>query len=402
MAEVAMRTTRVFADIMAAWLGGKRGILLQGGTSSTKTWSVMQFLHLVASSAKSDLIISVTSESLPHLKLGCIRDYFRIISSSPDIDSHWSKTEFVYKYPRALLEFWGADNEGKARGPRRHILFVNEGNNVPWGTVEAAEVRTEKFIIVDWNPTGEFWAHNYESGGTLVPGWLSDPRFAYSHSTYLDAKDVLPQSVIEAIEAKRDRDPNWWSIYGLGLTGNVEGLVYPAFKQVKELPKGDYFYGLDFGYVDPAVLTKHVIVGDCLYSQELICETGLTNDVLARKMDLLGVRKNYDEIFADSAEPKSIEEIALKGFNIKPCEKGQGSVEYGIQKVNQYLQFWTEGSLNCIKEQRNFRRIEDKNGKFTEKTTHDFSHGMDSRRYAVSSHIDRVGGSSNKILIVGW
>ncbi|MDP2731062.1 MAG: terminase large subunit, partial [Dehalococcoidales bacterium] len=152
-------------------------------------------------------------------------------------------------------------------------------------------------------------------------------------------------------------------------------------------PDGDPFYGLDFGFTgDPAALSKHVIIGENLYSQELFYETGLTNDQIARKMDLLGVRRNYDEIWADSAEPKSIEEIYLKGFNIKPAEKGPGSVEYGIQKVNQYKQFWTKDSLNAIKEQRNFRYIKDKEGRLTDKTMHIFSHLMDSRRYALSSH----------------
>jgi len=100
-----------------------------------------------------------------------------------------------------------------------------------------------------------------------------------------------------------------------------------------------------------------------------------------------GIRKNFDEIWADSAEPKSIEEIYQEGYNIKPAPKGEGSVEYGHQKVRQYKQYWTKDSLNCIKEQRNFRYIADKNGKLTEKTTHLFSHGMDSRRYFIAGSL---------------
>jgi len=100
-------------------------------------------------------------------------------------------------------------------------------------------------------------------------------------------------------------------------------------------------------------------------------------------MNDLGVQKHSDEIWADSAEPKSIEEIYQYGFNIKGASKGPGSVEYGHQRVRQYKQYWTKDSLNCIKEQRNFRYMMDKNGKLTEKTTHIYSHGMDSRRYAV-------------------
>jgi phage terminase large subunit len=320
VAQVELRTSKVFSEIMSAWLTGRRGILLEGGTSSTKTFSVLQFLHLVAASSKSPLVISITSESLPHLKLGCIRDFFKIIGTSQDSDPAWAKTEYTYHYPNGtVIEFWGTDNEGKARGPRRDILFVNEGNNVPWSTVDSAATRTSRFVIVDWNPTCEFWVHQYGSGSTLVPGWLHDKRFCYNHSTYLDARDVLSAGIIEEIESHKDKDPNWWHIYGEGLLGNIEGLVYPHFEQVDELPRGDKVYGLDFGYTnDPTALVANVIIGDCLYSDELIYMRGLTNDVLARNMDVAGVKQRYDEIIADAAEPKSIEELCLKGFNVKP------------------------------------------------------------------------------------
>lgn len=138
-------------------------------------------------------------------------------------------------------------------------------------------------------------------------------------------------------------------------------------------------------------LARHVIVNDELHSQELIYETGLTNDMIANRMMELGVRKDYDEIFADAAEPKSIEEIKRAGFNIKPASKGPGSVEFGHQKVRQYKQYWTKDSLNGIKEQRNFRYIQDKDGKLTEKTTHNFSHLMDERRYAVIGKTEYQG-----------
>ena len=379
-----MKTTRVFKDILAAWVGNKRRCLLEGGTSSSKTYSCIQALIVIASEAKSPLLISIVSESLPHLKRGAMRDFFNILDESPDNNPYFNKTEGVYRCPswKGQIEFFGADDQSKVRGPRRDILYMNEGNNIPWETARGLDIRTSTFTIVDWNPVGEFWAHE---------NWMDDPGTSYSHSTYLDAKAVLPAQTVADIESYKDKDPNWWHIYGLGLIGKIEGLVYPFFEQVDELPPGDVGYGLDLGFSDdPAVLVANVIQGDKLFSHELMYKTGMTNDVIARNMDLLGIRTNYDEIIADCAEPKSIAEIHAKGFNIKPCEKGQGSVEYGIQKVNQYKQFWTRTSLNCIKEQRNFRYVTDKDGKLTEKTTHRFSHGMDARRYYVSSQITRA------------
>lgn len=369
-------TTRIYEENAKAWLNPKtRRANNEGGTASSKTWSIIQLLSIIAQYAKSPLLISIVSESLPHLKRGAIRDFFKILGESQDNNPRYNKTEHTYTLGKGVIEFFGADEEDKVRGPRRDILFINEGNNVPWETARGLDIRTAKFTFVDWNPVGEFWAHEH---------WIGQPENAYIHSTYLDAIKVLPPEVVANIESNKDKDPNWWNIYGLGRLGKVEGLVYPLFGQIDALPSGDVFYGLDFGYSnDPTALVRCIIVGDDLYSQELIYETGLTNDMIARRMEELSIRKNFDEILADSAEPKSIEEIYQYGFNIKPCPKGPGSVEYGHQKVKQYRQFWTKDSVNCIKEQRNFRYILDKNGKLTDKTTHIFSHGMDARRYGV-------------------
>ena len=362
---------------MGAWVGKYRRLLCEGGARSSKTWSILQGLILIAmdSATPKNTLISVVSESLPHLKRGAQRDFFNILEESAEGNPYFNKTEGTYRRWNAVFEFFGADDKGKARGTARQILFINEANNVQWDVAQNMDARTEIFTVCDWNPVSEFWAHEY---------WMGEKDTYYSHSTYLDAKHVLPQSIVDTIESYKDKDPNWWRIYGEGKVGKIEGLVYPYFEIIDELPEGDVFYGLDFGFSDdPTVLVKNVIIGDNLYSQELIYETGLTNDVIARKMDQVKVKPRFDEIYADSAEPKSIEELAKLGYNVKPCVKGRGSVQYGIQKVNQCYQHWTKDSINCIKEQRNFRYIEDKDGNLTEKTTHVFSHGMDARRYAV-------------------
>ena len=318
---------------------------------------------------------------MPHLKRGCIRDFKNILGAEFD-DNKFNKTESQYHFGNGIIEFFGADESAKVRGPRRDILFINEGNNVPWETARNLDIRTAKFTFVDWNPVSEFWCHEY---------WMGKPENAYIHSTYLDSKWVLPEQVVKDIEAYRLTDPNWWNIYGLGRLGRVEGLVYPYFEQIEAMPEGGQeFYGLDFGYSnDPSVLTRNIIKGNDLYSEELLYENGMDNQAIANRMQELGVKANNAEIFADSAEPKSIDEIHKYNFNIKPCPKGADSVEFGHQKVRQYKQYWTKASIKCIKEQRNFRYIEDKDGKFTDKTTHTWSHGMDSRRYALIGYLKR-------------
>lgn len=392
--------TKIYERNAAAWLADdRRRALNEGGTASSKTYSILQLLILIAEHAKSPLIISVVSESLPHLKRGAIRDFFRILGESPDDNPNYNKTEQTYRFDgesKVSVEFFGADESAKVRGPRRDILFLNEANNIPWETARGLDIRTRLFTFADWNPVSEFWAHEH---------WIEDQENEYIHSTYLDAKGVLPPEVVANIESNKDKDPNWWNIYGLGLLGKIEGMVYPVFEQVDKMPDGDYFYGLDFGYSsDPTVLVKNVIVGDNLYSHQMFySDIPMTNDDIARKMDLLKVSRNAP-IYPDPNEPKSAEEIRRKRFNVCDSESGKGSVKFGIKKVNSYYQHWTKSSLECIKEQRNYRYIrktEPHTGReyLSDDTTHQYSHGMDARRYAVASYIPTA---SNKIHVKVW
>jgi len=377
-AAINIRATGVYEAILEAWNDGKRGILLEGGTYSSKTYSTLEALIVIARGAPRAIDINVMSETLPHLKGGCIRDFFRILDERSETNPYYNKTDHIYRRPgwQGTVSFLSADNE-KALGMRRDILFINEGDTITWEVARELITRTEIFVIVDWNPRSEFWAHEY---------YKNDPRWEYNHSTYLDALDVLPPDKREEIESMKDKDPNWWNIYGLGLTGKIEGLVYPSFEQVDELPLGAYFYGLDYGFTsDPTVLVKNVIEGDKLYSKQMFYDrTGLTNDQIARRMVLCGVVR--EPVFPDPDEPKSAEELRRLGINAQEAVKGKGSVAFGIQRVNQFYQHWTKDSVECIKDQRNYSYIKDRRtGEYTDRTTHQWSHGMDARRYGVAS-----------------
>jgi phage terminase large subunit len=374
------KLTSIFRDNLKAYLNHKRRAINQGGTASSKTYSILQCLIWIAKHAKYPILISVVSESVPHLKRGAMRDFIALMGDEFN-PARWNKTDSIYRFDKGVIEFFSADQPAKLRGGRRDILFINECNNVQYDSYMELDIRTRLFTFLDFNPVSDFWIHE--------KGMIGSPENVYIHSTYLDSKWVLPPEVVTNIESQKDKDPNWWHIYGEGLLGKIEGLVYPYFSQIDELPKGNTGYGLDFGFSgDPAALTKNVIQGDALYSQELFYQTNMTNHDICVRMLECGVQKHSDEIWADSAEPKSIEEIYQEGFNIKPVAKGAGSVEYGHQKVRQFKQYWTKDSLNAIKEQRNFRYITDKNGKLTEKTMHLFSHAMDSRRYFVSGSME--------------
>jgi len=386
--KIEYKLTNVFYKNLIAYESGKRRALNEGGTSSSKTFSILQAIDIIAAHNKK--LISIVSESLPHLRKGCIRDFFSIKDESPDNNDNYNRTECIYKYPSgSIVEFFGADEQGKVKGPRRDILFINEANNVPWETARQLDVRTEHFTFVDWNPEGEFWAHEFENEeGKLIPGWIHDPENEYVHSTYLDALDVLSPATIENIERNK-KDPSWWRVYGEGKLGEKGGLVYPEYEVVTQLPPGTAVYGLDFGYSnDPTAFVKNIIKEDSVYSQELIYKRGLFNKDISKLFGELGLIQWGAEIWADSSDPKSIQELRDDGWNVKPVEKKQGSVEWGRGRVKQLKQYWTRDSLNGLKEQRNFRFIRKKDSatgilRWTDDTTHAFSHLMDARRYAV-------------------
>ena len=370
--------TNIYSRNLEALYNPEKFIAInEGGTSSSKTYSILQLLINRCKKRTLPLLTSVVSESFPHLEAGCIRDFKKIMGNDFD-PKLWNGTRHVYTFRHGVeLEFFSADTPGKAAGPRRDILYVNEVNNISKVIFDQMYTRTRRFVFVDFNPVSEFWAHSMKAL----------PRVEWIHSTYLDAKHVLPESTVKNIEERRLTDPNWWNIYGLGLVGNIEGLVHPLFQTVDCMPdrnNGVHFYGMDFGFSnDPTALIDCLVINDCLYCDELIYQTGLTNDAISHTMESLGVKKGYDEIFADAAEPKSIEEIRRYDFNIKSAPKGPDSILAGIQKLNQYKQYWTKRSVNAIKEMRNYRYIETSDGKLTNKPVDNWNHTLDARRYGV-------------------
>jgi len=377
----------VFNKNYNAYWTGKRLVINQGGTSSGKTWSILQVLIVIAITSPIPFTISVMSESVPHLKMGAIKDFKRIMGDSL-IQDQFNLTDQIYDfYPSpSQIEFFSADNPSKVHGPRRDILFVNEVINVPKTVYDAAAIRTANIIFTDYNPCEQFWLMDE----------IGKPGVEYIESTYLDAIRFLPKAIIEDIEKRQKTDPNWFHVYGLGKVGNVTGLVHPAFTQIDVMPEPTPgaidFYGLDFGYTnDPSVLVHNIIIGDDLYSDQVFFQTGLMNNQIAKLMEQNGIRKSCDEIYADCAEPKSIDEIYQYGYNIKPCVKGPDSVLAGIQKVNQYRQHWTKRSVEAIKEQRNYRYIIDKNGKITNKPIEVWNHAMEARRQSVFTKLNEGG-----------
>lgn len=392
--------TGVFSQLWRAWLGGKRRVFVEGGTWSSKTYSTMQLLKLILENwIEEPLLATVSSESLPHLKRGAMLDFLTIMGDDL-IESQWNKSDFVYTFPKSKckLEFVSDDHPEKWTGGRRDIHFWNELNNIHRLSYMEGDIRTRLFTIADWNPYGEFWFHDdklaEEKGNVYIHGL-----------TYHDTPEVVSGKTIDTIEGYKDKDPNYYRVHALGMLGQIEGLVYPLFEQVDELPEGNYFYGLDYGGLDensdPTALVKNVIIGENLYSQEIIYKAGMNNDDIAREMILKGI--GTAPVYADAAPgyETSALELSKHGLNVVPVDKAFFRLSYRHQRVSQFYHYWTRDSLNCIKEQRNYRYIEDKDhpGRYTEKTTHQWSHGMSGREFAVVSFIPSSRANSNLISV---
>lgn len=371
------RTPVYFAN-KDAWLSKKyRVIANQGSTRSSKTYSVMQLLALyVAVKFKKE--ITVVSHSLPHLKRGALKDFLGIMEDMGIYnDDHFNKTDNVYTFPNgSYIEFFGCEDSGKVRGPSRDVLFVNEANILSYDTYKQLALRTRETIFIDFNPVEETsWVYDVadKPGNTLI------------HSTYQNNLTFLTPEQIEEIESMRYADQNLWNVFGLGLRGKSEGLIYTHWKICSDLPmKGELFFGQDFGYNVPTALILCELYEGAIYAKEWIYEKRLTTNDLIEKYKDLGVSKTI-QIFCDNAEPKTIEEIRRAGYNAWEANK---DVTEGIRKVKSLPLYICENSGNIVKEIKGYKWKTDVNGKPVKDKDKDEpvklnDHAMDAIRYAV-------------------
>lgn len=351
---------------------GYRYIVHEGGTRSGKTHSNLTVLYHITNSRPC--ISSVVSETYPHLSRGAIRDYKKILQSQKLWnDDKWNKTDSIHNIANnKLLEFFSADNVTKVHGPERDYLFLNEAQNIDYEIARQLFVRTRKTILIDFNPTREFWAHTELK---------NDPKTLWIHSTYLDNPYLTPEQIQEIERNKTNKA--WWSIYGEGKVAESEAAIYREWKLVDEIPHEARLerYGLDFGYsIDPSVIIAIYYYNGGFILDEVAYAKGMSNKSIA---DIF-LNNKQALVVADSAEPKSIDEIASYGVPIQGCIKGQGSVLQGIQYVQNQQISVTKRSTKTIKAYRNYLWARDKDDKILnvpDDTVHEWSNPMDAIRY---------------------
>ena len=368
MTQAKIKTTNVFHK---AYRSDTRITCLQGGTRSSKTYSLCQ-LFIVKALNETGKVFTICRKTLPALKATAYRDVLNILKELELYSElNHNKSELSYMLNGNLLEFISIDQSQKIRGRKRDYLWLNECNEFAYEDWQQLILRTTGQIYLDYNPSDPYsWI--YEKV-------ITRDDCTFIKSTYL-ANPFLDKDTIAEIERLKDLDPEYWRVYGMGEIGSVSTQIFRNFNLVDDVQGKLVGFGLDFGFTNsPTALVEVRQLDDSLYIRELLYEKRLTNTDLANKMTELGIDRTT-EIVADSAEPKSIEEVYRQGFNIKPAKKGAG-IHLGIDIMRRYKLNITKDSLNAIKEFRSYKWATDKNGDVLNTPVKVNDHLVDAVRY---------------------
>ncbi|MDB4919873.1 PBSX family phage terminase large subunit [Mucilaginibacter sp.] len=361
-------------------------VINQGGTSSGKTFAITQVLFCLACEAEK-LVITVVGQDIPNLKAGALRDAQSIYygwAGLQNLVKSYNKTDRIFEFHNGtILEFKSYDNAQDAKSGKRDFLFVNEANGISYDVYTELALRTKQKIFIDYNPNSAFWVHDYLIGKPNVQLIISDHR----HNPFLSAQTK------EKIEALKDQDLEQWRVYARGLTGKITGLIFNNWFICEEIPAGAKLVaaGLDFGFTNDE--TGFVMVykqnGE-LWVDEKLYNTGLTNtDISARLIDL-GIGQHID-IIADSAEPKSIEELRRLGWKIAGAKKGADSVNNSIDILKRYKINVTRQSVNLRNELGRYKWRTDRTGRTLNEPVDSWNHLIDPLRYVALNKLRSAG-----------
>lgn len=365
----------------------KKIVICQGGTRSGKTYNILLWLIFSYSQKYTGKTITIFRATYPALRATVMRDFFDILNKY-DLynEAKHNKSNSEYRLNGNLFEFVSIDQASRLKGRKRNLAFLNEANELSYSSYSQVLFRTvgtdgAPSLILDYNPSDEY-SYIYTKVKTR-----DDADFHIT--TYKDNK-FLEQTLVDEIERLKETDEDYWRVYGLGQVGRNRATVF-KFNECDEIPDRAKLIarGLDWGFVnDPSVLVATYVLDNNMYIDELFYKYGMTNRDIHNELTKLNLTR-ADQIFADSSEPKSIDELYRYGWNIKAATKGKDSIMLGIDLMKRYNIFITSRSANTIQEFRNYKWLEDKNGNLLNKPEDRNNHAVDSTRYSIFTRLSR-------------
>ena len=376
--QLNIKTSKTFTDIYS----GPRIVCLQGGTRSGKSYSAVQYT-IVKALEEPGLMISIVRKSFPSLRISALRD-FKSIMQELDLwdEDSWRASENTYFFDNGcMIEFLSVQDSERRKGTKRDILLIDEANELDYEDYFQLFIRTTDKTILAYNPSFPPQTH-----------WITNqvhthPEAQVIISTYND-NPFLEDSIIMEIERLRETSPSYWTVYGTGEFGMTEGLIFDNFSIIDYIPDEAELmgYGCDFGFTaDPSTLVGLWKDEEGIYLDEVFYEHGLLTNEISNL-----IRGSYDvmgrgQVIADSAEPRTIEELFRMGINIKPCVKGKDSIINGIDIMKQHKMFITKRSKNLIDELYSYQWLKDKRGNLTNQPDpRSNDHAIDAARYVCS------------------
>ena len=375
--KINLKTNIVFENLVDS---DKKIIINQGGTRSGKTFNILLYIIFYYCLNNSDKTITICRKTYPALRATVLRDFINILREHNlyNEDNH-NKSSSEYNLFGNLIEFISLDQPVKVRGRKRHLLFINEANELFWEDWQQLLFRTSDKIILDYNPSEEYhWIYD-----KIIP--REDAHFL--KTTYKD-NPFLEQSLIDEIERLKYTDEQYWQIYGLGEKGISKATIF-NYVECNQVPfeAEVVSFGMDFGFTnDPTALVKVSKLDNNLYIEELLYRTMMTTGDIH---NFLKGKVKREPIYADSSEPRIIEELRRMGWSIRASLKGRDSVNAGIDLLKRFKIHIHKDSTNAIQEFRNYKWLEDKTGKLTNKPEDKNNHIADAVRYATYSILSK-------------
>jgi len=386
-----MNHTRVFK---ALWENQRSINLFRGGARSSKTYSIIQAItywfmsgyfgeqHIPVGT------VSIVRQTLPSLKASAYRDFINMLHECQFYRRvEHRKTTMDFTYGRRMVQFFPSDdlNSEKLRGRQHSIVYINEANTVTWEAFVQLSIRTENFMILDYNP-----ANNGNEKENWIKTRLEEQRaaemgdVALDVSTYYDNKQNLPQRMIDEIEGLKKSDFDLYQVYTRGNWVKARNLVFPSFHTVDHMPTefDREFFGVDFGYIDPTVCVRVLIAGKDLFIDQVFYRTKADIHELVMTLRNEGVRK----VFCDH-NPLSIQEMKNYGIHAKKAFKGRDSIRQGVGFMRSFRIHVTEWSSEVIKEFRQYKYKLDKDNEPLPEPVDAYNHSIDAARYALSTVI---------------